>query len=277
MNSNGTMFGMCNPEAAGVYGHHHHHQSQHYSSSPSDLGSPGGYPGSGGGNPVSESPNSGGGVGHPYGLQAAAAAAAVAAAASPNIASTTTEANSNNNRSNSVEASSAGQNSPTTTGIISESNGLQYANLDGSGGPGGAHPPGSGYGGYGGHHMGYPQYSDIHGDGLSSVAAAAAAASGGHGGFSSAYLDNSAAAAAVYSQYPSIYGQHHPHSLSKIRGHDFGGSNYPNAADFASAAAAVSKPAQPAVPTYKWMQVKRNVPKPGEENKSILKLNLSKN
>ena len=204
-------------------------------------------------------------MGHPYGLQAAAAAAAVAAAASPNIASTTTEANSNNNRSNSVEASSAGQNSPTTTGIISESNGLQYANLDGSGGPGGAHPPGSGYGGYGGHHMGYPQYSDIHGDGLSSVAAAAAAASGGHGGFSSAYLDNSAAAAAVYSQYPSIYGQHHPHSLKSIRGHDFGGSSYPaSAADFASAAAAVSKPA-PAVPTYKWMQVKRNVPKPGEK------------
>ena len=258
MNSNGTMFGMCNPEAAGVYGHHHHHQSQHYSSSPSDLGSPG-YPGSGGGNPVSESPGSGGGggIGHPYGLQAAAAAA-VAAAASP--IATTTEANSNNNRSNSVEASSAGQNSPTT-GIISESNGLQYANLDGSGGPGA--PPGSGYSGYGGHHMGY-QYSDIHGDGLSSVAAAAAAASGGHGGFSSAYLDNSAAAAAAYA-YPSIYGQHHPHSLKSIRGHDFGGSSYPaSAADFASAAAAVSKPA-PAVPTYKWMQVKRNVPKPGEK------------
>ena len=116
---------------------------------------------------------------------------------------------------------------------------------------------------------GYAQYSDIHGDGLSSVAAAAAAASGaGHGGFS-AYLDNSAVAAAAYSQSPySIYGQHHPaHSLHKsIRGHDFGGSSYP--AEFASAAAAAAKPA-PAVPTYKWMQVKRNVPKPGESQKNL--------
>lgn len=256
MNSNGTMFGMCNPEAAGVYGHHHQHQSHHYSSSPSDLGSPAGYcgSGSGGGNPVSEPPSSGG---HPYGIQAAAAAAAAAAASA---IATTSEANSNNNRSNSVEASpgggGGGQNSPTT-GIISD-NGLQYANLDGSGGPG---APG-GYGGYGGHHMGY-HYSDIHGDGLSSVAAAAAAAYGGQGGYS-ASLDNSAAAAAAFSQYPSIYGQHHPHSLKSIRGHDFGGSSYPpSAAEFASAAAAVSKPA-PAVPTYKWMQVKRNVPKPGK-------------
>ena len=106
-------------------------------------------------------------------------------------------------------------------------------------------------------------HSDIHGDG-SSLAAAQAAA--GAQAFSSAYLDNStAAAAAAYaqSQYPSIYGQH-PHSLKSIRGsagvHDFSPSPYQ--ADFA-AAAAISKPSQPAVPTYKWMQVKRNVPKPG--------------
>ena len=272
MNSNGTMFGgvgMCNPDTPGVggiYGHQHHHQSHHYSSSPSDLGSPPycGSAGSGGHTPVSDPPSSGGGGGgHPYGLQAAAVAAAAVAAQANSIA--TSEANTNNNRSNSVEASpgGGGQNSPTT-GIISD-NGLQYANLDGSGGPGA--PPGSGYG-YGGHphHMAY-HYSDIHGDGhLNSVAAAAAASGAGQGTYSASYLDNSAvAAAAAYSQFPSIYGQHHTHSLKSIRGHDFGGSAYPgSAADAFSAAAAVSKPS-PAVPTYKWMQVKRNVPKPGKD------------
>ena len=270
MNSNGTMFGMCNPEATGVYGHHPHHQSQHYASSAADLGSPA-Y--CGGGSGVSGVPNSepsSGNGGHHYGLQAAqAAAAAAAAAASVSVSESSggsvNNATVNNNRSNSVEAS-GGQNSPT--GIISD-NGLQYANLDGSGGPvpGGG---GVGYpGGYHGHHQsmaaaaaGY-YHSDIHGDG-SSLAAAQAAA--GAQAFSSAYLDNStAAAAAAYaqSQYPSIYGQH-PHSLKSIRGsagvHDFSPSPYQ--ADFA-AAAAISKPSQPAVPTYKWMQVKRNVPKPG--------------
>jgi len=269
MNSNGTMFGMCNPEATGVYGHHPHHQSQHYASSAADLGSPA-Y--CGGGSGVSGVPNSepsSGNGGHHYGLQAAqAAAAAAAAAASVSVSESgggsVNNATVNNNRSNSVEAS-GGQNSPT--GIISD-NGLQYANLDGSGGPvpGGG---GVGYpGGYHGHHQsmaaaaaGY-YHSDIHGDG-SSLAAAQAAA--GAQAFSSAYLDNStAAAAAAYaqSQYPSIYGQH-PHSLKSIRGsagvHDFSPSPYQ--ADFA-AAAAISKPSQPAVPTYKWMQVKRNVPKP---------------
>lgn len=272
MNSNGTMFGMCNPEATGVYGHHPHHQSQHYPSSAADLGSPA-Y--CGGGSGVSGVPNSepsSGNGGHHYGLQAAqaaqAAAAAAAAAASVAVSESgggsVNNATVNNNRSNSVEAS-GGQHSPT--GIISD-NGLQYANLDGSGGPvpGGG---GVGYpGGYHGHHQsmaaaaaGY-YHSDIHGDG-SSLAAAQAAA--GAQAFSSAYLDNStAAAAAAYaqSQYPSIYGQH-PHSLKSIRGsagvHDFSPSPYQ--ADFA-AAAAISKPSQPAVPTYKWMQVKRNVPKP---------------
>ena len=279
MNSNGTMFGMCNPEATGVYGHHPHHQSQHYASSAADLGSPA-Y--CGGGSGVSGVPNSepsSGNGGHHYGLQAAQAAAAAAAAAASVAVSesgggSVNNATVNNNRSNSVEAS-GGQNSPT--GIISD-NGLQYANLDGSGGPvpGGG---GVGYpGGYHGHHQsmaaaaaGY-YHSDIHGDG-SSLAAAQAAA--GAQAFSSAYLDNStAAAAAAYaqSQYPSIYGQH-PHSLKSIRGsagvHDFSPSPYQ--ADFA-AAAAISKPSQPAVPTYKWMQVKRNVPKPGRFFMSTLLL-----
>lgn len=265
MNSNGTMFGMCNPEAAGVYGGHHpHHQSQHYTnSSPAELGgSPAAYCGS-----VtttnSESSTGNGGHNH-YGLHAAAAAqAAAVAAAASSVSVSESGSTTNNNRSNSVEAGSGGgQHSPT--GIISD-NGLQYANLDGSVGP-----PGSGGGGGGGypsygHHpamtAGY-HYSDIHGDGSLAAAVAASGASQAAGNIS-AYFDNSTAAAAAYaqSQYPSIYGQHHPHSLKSIRGsaHDFSPSSYP--ADFA-AAAAVSKPA-PAVPTYKWMQVKRNVPKPG--------------
>ena len=262
--SNGTMFGqMCNPEATGsVYGHHPHHQSQHFSNSP-DLGSPA-YCGSGSGNGASDGASTNnGGSGH-YGsslhaAQAAAAAAAVAASAA-SVSEANTRVNNNRPGSNSVEDGSAsgGQHSPT--GIISD-NGLQYASLDGSGGPGG---PGGG-GSYYGHHpamasAGY-HYSDIHGDG--GLGAAIAASGGQTGGFS-AYLDNPSAAAAAYaqSQYPSIYGQHHPHSLKSItRGspHEFSPSSYP--ADFA-AAAAVSKPA-PAVPTYKWMQVKRNVPKPG--------------
>ena len=52
--------------------------------------------------------------------------------------------------------------------------------------------------------------------------------------------------------YPGQYGLY-PHHFSKLRGpHDLNGAygDYP------------SKPQQ-AVPTYKWMQVKRNVPKPG--------------
>ena len=52
--------------------------------------------------------------------------------------------------------------------------------------------------------------------------------------------------------YPSQYGLY-PHHFSKLRGpHDLAGyGDYP------------PKPQQ-AVPTYKWMQVKRNVPKPGK-------------
>ena len=53
--------------------------------------------------------------------------------------------------------------------------------------------------------------------------------------------------------YPGQYGLY-PHHFSKLRGpHDLNGAygDYP------------SKPQQ-AVPTYKWMQVKRNVPKPGK-------------
>ena len=51
--------------------------------------------------------------------------------------------------------------------------------------------------------------------------------------------------------YPGQYGLY-PHHFSKLRGpHDLNYGDYP------------TKPQQ-AVPTYKWMQVKRNVPKPGE-------------
>ena len=55
--------------------------------------------------------------------------------------------------------------------------------------------------------------------------------------------------------YHGLYGHH----FSKLRGpHDLNGaySDYP------------SKPQQ-AVPTYKWMQVKRNVPKPGKRTSFV--------
>ena len=56
--------------------------------------------------------------------------------------------------------------------------------------------------------------------------------------------------------YPGqAYGLY-PHHFSKLRGgpHDLNGAygDYPSKQ-------------QPAVPTYKWMQVKRNVPKPGRK------------
>ena len=55
--------------------------------------------------------------------------------------------------------------------------------------------------------------------------------------------------------YPSQYGLY-PHHFSKLRGpHDLNYGDYP------------TKPQQ-AVPTYKWMQVKRNVPKPGKKTAS---------
>ena len=58
--------------------------------------------------------------------------------------------------------------------------------------------------------------------------------------------------------YPGQYGLY-PHHFSKLRGpHDLNGAygDYP------------SKPQQ-AVPTYKWMQVKRNVPKPGKRRRDL--------
>jgi hypothetical protein len=58
--------------------------------------------------------------------------------------------------------------------------------------------------------------------------------------------------------YPGQYGLY-PHHFSKLRPgpHDLNAyGDYP------------AKPQQ-AVPTYKWMQVKRNVPKPGRRNTSL--------
>ena len=55
--------------------------------------------------------------------------------------------------------------------------------------------------------------------------------------------------------YPGQYHGLYPHHFSKLRSpHDLNG---------AYGAEYGTKPAQ-TVPTYKWMQVKRNVPKPGE-------------
>ena len=69
--------------------------------------------------------------------------------------------------------------------------------------------------------------------------------------------------------YPGqAYGLY-PHHFSKLRGpHDLNGAygDYP------------TKPQQ-AVPTYKWMQVKRNVPKPGKTNSwpKVKSLNRNEN
>jgi hypothetical protein len=66
---------------------------------------------------------------------------------------------------------------------------------------------------------------------------------------------------AMTAAYPGQYGALYPHHFSKLRPgpHDlagYGGGDYP------------VKPQQ-AVPTYKWMQVKRNVPKPGRTTENL--------
>ena len=73
------------------------------------------------------------------------------------------------------------------------------------------------------------------------------------------YLEASMSAASGYPGSVPGYGLY-GHHFSKLRGpHDLNGaySDYP------------SKPQQ-AVPTYKWMQVKRNVPKPGKRIYSVI-------
>ena len=73
------------------------------------------------------------------------------------------------------------------------------------------------------------------------------------------YLEASMSAASGYPGSVPGYGLY-GHHFSKLRGpHDLNGaySDYP------------SKPQQ-AVPTYKWMQVKRNVPKPGKKTFSYI-------
>ena len=61
--------------------------------------------------------------------------------------------------------------------------------------------------------------------------------------------------------YPGQYGLY-PHHFSKLRGpHDLNYGDYP------------TKPQQ-AVPTYKWMQVKRNVPKPGKQQIELYQISV---
>jgi hypothetical protein len=273
MNSNGTMFGMCNPEtgvyphhvshhhhhAAASHHHHHHHQSQLYGSpSASDLVAGGSPPAvtslsafcaSGNGNgdaggvsgdpPLHHAAAGGYGLQHPQHLQDSV-------------------------RESKYDPNNGSGTSHSPTGIISD-NGLQYANLDGSAGPG--YHPGAGNGPYHSHlaaaaaaasQLGqaagvqspYSHYSDIHSDGLAGLTQGGP---GGPGSFS-AYLDNSAMSPYA-SQYPGLYG-HHAAIKSMRGGHDFSPPSYPH--EFSS------KPS-PSVPTYKWMQVKRNVPKPGKK------------
>merc|ERR1719189_296951 len=140
--------------------------------------------------------------------------------------------------------------SPThpQSGIISSDNGLQYANLDGSGSDlkSGGYPSSGAYAGshphqasYQGHHASLLQASYAHHYG--EMAGHHSASTETNPGSFNPYLEGMS--------YPGQYGLY-PHHFSKLRGpHDLSYGDYP------------SKPQQ-AVPTYKWMQVKRNVPKP---------------
>lgn len=133
------------------------------------------------------------------------------------------------------------------SGIISSDNGLQYANLDGSG---------SDLKGYGsGYPSGHPHQASYQAHHASLVQASYAAhhyGEMGHHGDSSISQPGSFNPYLEGMSYPGqAYGLY-PHHFSKLRGpHDLNGAygDYP------------AKPQQ-AVPTYKWMQVKRNVPKP---------------
>ena len=306
MNSNGTMFGMCNPaESAGLVGgyphhhsHHHahphshpqlHHPSQaqqHYGTpelagggSSSPFGCSGGA-GSNGGN------NSTSGDHLPYNSLQTSSSGNNSTSGPGNNGLTPTSASEVQRVQQTTEqkydpnsSSTTSQHSHSPSAPIISDNGLQYANLDGSGyptGPGG----GGGVPGYHGHHaataaalavqQGYAQhYSDIHSENLGVAGSAGGGVSGNAGGNNgqghfSAYLDNTQAqqyAAAAAAQYPGIYPHHMSAAAASLKSmrsspHDFG-SSYPH--DFAP------KPAAPAVPTYKWMQVKRNVPKPGKK------------
>ena len=145
--------------------------------------------------------------------------------------------------------------SATPAAIVSDNNGLQYANLDSSvgggyGGGGAGATPTSAYQAHSSlaaiHHVsgcgsgsgGYTQYS---GDipqaepGLTTSPAAPF----------SAYLDNPG-------QYPTTGHHYSLYHQPKIRtAHDYSAS-YPHVPKSSAT-----------IPTYKWMQVKRNVPKPG--------------
>ena len=166
--------------------------------------------------------------------------------------------------------------SPATTGIVSD-NGLQYANLDGScygNSTSSAHNAASNYGqSCGSNSSGYSQ-AHIYEQESNSTAAAAF----------SAYLEGGSYAAAMAAAggmpshggqgvYPS---QHHPglypsHHTPKIGGamcRDYiaaatANATVPNTNAYPSHQVPRSTSS---VPTYKWMQVKRNVPKPGNGN-----------
>ena len=166
--------------------------------------------------------------------------------------------------------------SHSPSGIVSD-NGLQYANLDGSSAAAvaaaavGYGPPTSYH-----HHShaaaaaslgGYSQYHSDHGGGggaalgpdagLSLPAATAASFS--------AYLDNPNQAVPYastgHASYPSLY---HQPKIRKSPHHDY--PSYPHVPKAANS-----------VPTYKWMQVKRNVPKPGKIFMSYYHLVASNN
>jgi hypothetical protein len=138
--------------------------------------------------------------------------------------------------SNKFELQTGNSPSSQSPSAIVSDNGLQYANLDGS-------PYGSSYHHH--HHSGYSQYSDL-GHNEAGVP--------GIPSTFSAYLENqSSVQYAPASHYPALY--HQP----KLRTpHEY--PSYPHVPKSTTS-----------VPTYKWMQVKRNVPKPGKQYLKLLK------
>ncbi len=275
------MFGMCNSESAGVgYGPMHQPQAAFVSQQTATYCG-GGEGGGGGGGDGSGA--GGNGVENHH--------AASNSSNSESAFPLNEQIRSNDHHTHTTKfepgshspgggGSGAGANAVTAggAGIVSD-NGLQYANLDGSTMGYGPHPayhhphhhPHHGLP-HSAHHAvaaaaAYGQYNEA-----AAVAAASHVGSGGNGGGGgggatattesagltspfSAYLENTNvaqyASAAAAHPYSSLY--HQPKLRSS---HDY--SPYSH----------VPKPASN-VPTYKWMQVKRNVPKPGRHTLSF--------
>eukprot|EP00095_Tigriopus_kingsejongensis_P010948 maker-scaffold1203_size55750-snap-gene-0.10 protein:Tk10948 transcript:maker-scaffold1203_size55750-snap-gene-0.10-mRNA-1 annotation:"Hox1" len=264
MNTNATaaaMFGMCPSGSPGpdIYNHHQHHHAHNHgpgggqhlpynTSSTEFCGSNGSGVGQSSSANPQQSPNNDN-QDSPLHNQNIAY----------NINHPQQPANSDVMRSSPGTDTKYEQHVPTTSqspsAIISD-NGLQYANLDGAAAAAAA---AAGYGGpY--HHLGPGGGGGYYGGNNGGVDPTQLGGDNGLQQFS-AYLDSSNPyATGQYSSSAALY-QHHAAiksmraSAAVAAAHDFNVSS-PYTHDFPT------KPPAPAVPTYKWMQVKRNVPKP---------------